>query len=602
MSGYRKSDLNAFVRIEDWQKSSGGNTCKAKRVRDEAIVFIKQYTSLKEPIHDSSTSQALYEKKMEKFERLVQIRSKVNQLMREVSGRGGNIIIPYEEFVCDHLYTEVSEFIPGLMPPEKILALSDKEKLQFIMTAVNALSVVHDKHVIHIDIKPANVIAVLNAYDKSKTMAVAKIIDFDNSLLSDLPVPFETGGDQIYQSPELAYYNDSEGDPEAAKLISEKTDIFSMGLTMHYYLSGGKLPGYTSIAEPGMRKRIEEKERKGKLVYSWEVLLGDGSLVMDSSLPKPIADIIEKMTVCEPEKRPSCKEVFSLLSSVLSHGGKKVEDRFDPPRSSDAITWNLDKLRADGYTGIHYSPSMRGYELTKNAEVIKRMDVFKLKSMGYAAEEVIPDAFDAPASKDGITWDTERLKHMGYTGIHIMPDGKYSITQDGRSMMTCDVSYLIDHQFAKRVDSPAPPHRTPAPEPSPKPAPAPVNGFDEPDANDGILCWDIDRLRRRGYTGIQSLGDGQYALISDGKQRGIYKASRLIQLKHAIPGRKKEEDSFETPDPEDGIVSWNEEKLRGRGYTGIHAIGGGKYILIMNGRSQGEYSKEKLIRLGYALI
>lgn len=602
MPTYRKSDLSAFVINEkDWEKSSGGNTCKAKRKRDGAIVFIKQYTSLKEPIHDPSTSDALYAKKMEKFDRLVQVRSEVNQLMRDVSGRGGNIVVPYEEFVCDHLYTEVSEFIPGLMRPEEILALSDKEKLQFIMTAVNALSVVHDKHVIHIDIKPPNVIAVRNSYG----IAVGKIIDFDNSLLADLPVPNETGGDQIYQSPELAYYNDSEGDPDVAKLISEKTDIFSMGLTMHYYLTGGKLPGYTGISESGMKRRIEEKEGKRKPVFSWEVLLGDGSLVMDPSLQKPIADIIAKMTVCEPDKRPSCKEVFSLLSSVLSRGGKTVEDRFDAPRASDAISWNEAKLRADGYTGIHYSSSMRGYELTKNGEVIKRIDVTKLKRMGYAIEEAISDTFDAPATKDDIIWDIERLKRMGYTGIHIMPDGKYSITQNRRSMMTCDVSYLIAHKFAKRTGSSTPlpdptPHPIPTPIPSPKPVPMTVSGFDEPDPNDGILRWDIDRLRSRNYTGVQALGGGKYALMSEGKQRGVYEAKRLIQLKYAIAGRKKEEDVFESPDPADGITNWNEEKLRRRGYTGIHSVGGGKYILIMNGRSQGEYDKERLLRLGYA--
>ena len=51
------------------------------------------------------------------------------------------------------------------------------------------------------------------------------------------------------------------------------------------------------IISKNLSKWIEEKEGKRKPVFSWEVLLGDGSLVMDSSLQKPIADIIAKMTV-----------------------------------------------------------------------------------------------------------------------------------------------------------------------------------------------------------------------------------------------------------------------------------------------------------------
>ena len=531
MPEYRISDLSAFeINEADWNKSSGGNTCKAKRIRDGAPVFIKRYTGFKEPIHDASTSDAVYAKRMEKFEHMVQVRSKVNRLMREVSGRGGNIIIPYDEFVCDHMYTEVSDFIPGLMRPEEILGLSDKDKLMFIMTAVNALSAVHERHVIHVDIKPPNVIAVRN----SRGMAVGKIIDFDSSLLSDQPIPPEITSDQIYQSPEQAWYNDSEGDPDAAKLVSEKTDIFSMGMTLHYYLTGGKLPGYTGVSEPGTKERIEKKEGNGQPVFCWEVLLGDGALVMDPSLKKPIAYIIAKMTLCNPEKRPGCKEVFTFLQSVKSG----TAFHFERPKGTDAITWNEEKLLDDGYTEIQSSRLAGAYELAKFGGVVTRMTVADLKRNGYAVE--------------GTGTST------GSSGTSTGSSGTGTV----------------------------------------RPGP-----WDDPDPKDGIKCWDEERIKSRGYTGIRALGGGKYALIRDGRAMGEYEARRLILLKYAIAGRitRPEEDVFEKPDSADGIAGWNEEKMRSRGYTGVHSIGGGKYILISHGRNQGEYDKDRLLRLGYGI-
>lgn len=590
MAAYKTKDLSGFeIGEKGWEDSSGGKMCKAKRKSDGATVFIKQYMGTKEPERDESTPPDIFAKRMKAFERQVEIRSDVNGRLRAISGKGGNIIVPYEEFVCDHRYTEVSEFVPGLMKPEEILKLSKEEKLILIKTAVNALQAVHATGIIHIDIKPPNVIAVRNDYG----YVVGKIIDFDSSLLKDLPVPSETGGDQTYQSPELAYYNNSEGDPEAAKLISEKTDIFSLGLTLHYYLSGGRLPGYSGVKEPSMKRRIEKKEAAHKPVFAWEVLLGDGTLVMDSSLPKEYVSIIAEMTQGDPARRPNYQTVIARLN-----GEEAAEDTFFAPQPSDLIEWDEAKLTADGFTGIRYSKAQRKYELIKNGSVAKLIDASTLKRLGYAKAKAADDQFEDPRPEDGIAWDIPLMQKKGYTGVHPAAGGKYSLTNNGKTLTNATVDFLIRQKFAKKTGGAAP-ALSPAPDPA-KPEEG-KTGYDEPDPADGILRWDTDRLKLRNYTGLVRLGGGKYRLYTGKYAQGTYTAERLIALKYAIPGTKKEADSFDPPDPADGIRAWDEEKLKRRGYTGIRALGGGKYMLIIHGRNQGEKDVEKLVRLGYAL-
>ena len=44
MPDYRKGTLDGFnIGSDGWEKSSGGNTCKATRKKDGATVFLKQY-------------------------------------------------------------------------------------------------------------------------------------------------------------------------------------------------------------------------------------------------------------------------------------------------------------------------------------------------------------------------------------------------------------------------------------------------------------------------------------------------------------------------------------------------------------------------------
>lgn len=102
------------------------------------------------------------------------------------------------------------------------------------------------------------------------------------------------------------------------------------------------------------------------------------------------------------------------------------------------------------------------------------------------------------------------------------------------------------------------------------------------------------------YTGIRCLGGGKYRLFMGSADQGVYTAEKLLSLRYANPGSpKKEEDTFDDPDPADGITSWNLDKLRSRNYTGIKSLGDGKYMMISDGRSQGIYGADKLLRLGY---
>ena len=143
----------------------------------------------------------------------------------------------------------------------------------------------------------------LNANEKT----VVKLINFDGSyFLNDKDTLIAV--DEVYSSPELyAFYYDEGADPELRAKLTEKSDIFSLGLIFHKYLSG-ELP--IGIEIP--------KEIKATDLHCSQVLLCGGKLEISNKITGSIERLlIQDMIELDPQKRPSALQVLMRLKGVL---------------------------------------------------------------------------------------------------------------------------------------------------------------------------------------------------------------------------------------------------------------------------------------------
>ncbi|UWU51006.1 Protein kinase domain-containing protein [Limnospira platensis C1] len=184
--------------------------------------------------------------------------------------------------------------------------LPEKDRLFAMMTAAFALSILHDKQIIHFDIKPDNIL--VHKYGET---SIAKIIDFDDSLFVGKINHEEITGDTTYYSPELNEYKKTEGKTAPPNCQS---DIFALGLVFCQYWTG-KLPDHESgsAAEAVLKgkKLVVGNHKKSRVRTNIK------------SAPKihekpSIIKLIEDMLSLEHTQRPSAIEVHSRLKQIVN--------------------------------------------------------------------------------------------------------------------------------------------------------------------------------------------------------------------------------------------------------------------------------------------
>lgn len=167
-------------------------------------------------------------------------------------------------------------------------SLTYRHKLLFMLDISRAISFLHDRGVIHRDIKSTNIMV---------RDGLAKIIDFSESRHRDVSSMTVVGTPQ-YIAPEMLT-----GGPSAQ--YSYKVDIFSMGILFWEILHDGQLiyPSQYSIAQilraihNGYRPRI------------------------DTDMDEQMINLITRMWSNNVSERPTAKEVLCELEEYLSTQG-----------------------------------------------------------------------------------------------------------------------------------------------------------------------------------------------------------------------------------------------------------------------------------------
>ena len=170
--------------------------------------------------------------------------------------------------------------------------LDPVESTRIVLGIARALKYLEQHHLVHRDVKPANII--VNS-DK-----VAKLVDFGIVKMTDRTCSLTTDGiilgTPYYLSPEQTYQTD----------VDIRSDIYCLGAT-YYHMVIGEVPFPGDNPIDVIQKRLVKSPKPGKV---------------KPDLPKPIGNVIEKMMSKSAKKRHvSAAELVSELEDVLKKIG-----------------------------------------------------------------------------------------------------------------------------------------------------------------------------------------------------------------------------------------------------------------------------------------
>lgn len=120
--------------------------------------------------------------------------------------------------------------------------LSEEVATRYILQVANALKYIHERHMNHLDVKPGNI--MLNENDN------VILIDFGLSKQYDVSTGHQTSTTPVGISHGYAPIEQYKEGGVAE--FSPETDIYSLGATFYYLLTGVRPPGSLEISEDGL--------------------------------------------------------------------------------------------------------------------------------------------------------------------------------------------------------------------------------------------------------------------------------------------------------------------------------------------------------------
>lgn len=196
-----------------------------------------------------------------------------------------NIVGIYDVGEENGMYYIVMELVDGITLKKYIEEkgkLSVKEAVGIALQIANGLEAAHSNHIIHRDIKPQNILIARDGTTKVTDFGIAKAA-------SSNTITANAMGSVHYISPEQARGGYSD----------EKSDIYSLGVTMYEMLSG-TLPFNGESAVAIALAHIQEEA----------VPLA----ALDATIPKGISNIVNKCMQKKTELRYSC--VADLIADL----------------------------------------------------------------------------------------------------------------------------------------------------------------------------------------------------------------------------------------------------------------------------------------------
>ena len=232
-----------------------------------------------------------------------------------------NIIDIHDAFEENNTAYYVMEYIEGVSLHDCVAqqgALSESDAIKYIRAIAGALNYIHQRKIMHLDVKPANI--MLRTNDKCAILidfGLSKQYDSEGNQTSSTPVGISHG-----YAPMEQYISGG------IKEFSPETDIYSLGATLYNLATGKVPPQAAAIASDGLptlpttlsanvRKAIEcamEDKRKNR-PHSIEEFLN----ILDKGL----------------DTTPQPKSTADDKTEIMATGSAKTEIKVEQPKTNN---------------------------------------------------------------------------------------------------------------------------------------------------------------------------------------------------------------------------------------------------------------------------
>jgi eukaryotic-like serine/threonine-protein kinase len=286
--------INGYRIMEDFRVVGAGLSKWTFAAKGGREYFIKEFLSPTFPDEHAPGSAQTKMRKRQRCAAFERHHRRVQAALAEVSGLGGNLIVTLDFFRWKAKYYKVTEKVEvaGLEPAD-VAALAFPDQLVLLKTVAHSLRILHDRGIVHGDLKPSNVLI-----KRTELGYTTKLIDFDNAYLAgEPPPPEEIVGTMSYYSPELVGYIQETG--TAAAELTQKADIFALGLIYAEYLTGAPPAFDPAHQYAGVAARAGEVLR-----------------LPPASLPTPVVELVDRMLLADPTVRPTIAETHTTLMAI----------------------------------------------------------------------------------------------------------------------------------------------------------------------------------------------------------------------------------------------------------------------------------------------
>ena len=182
-------------------------------------------------------------------------------------------------------------------------SLSIKEKNQIMLGILHGLESIHRKRLIHLDLKPDNILISNNKDALISDFGVSKYLKKSRDYLKTRDLE-KTGISPYLIPPEMLNVK--------KKHVSRRTDIWQLGLLMFSLYSDTLLEDIAGFTKTDLLNRNELP------ITKYYASIEDGTLLKKSDkIPKQIYNIIEKCLKVNPEERYSnVSEIHNLFIDI----------------------------------------------------------------------------------------------------------------------------------------------------------------------------------------------------------------------------------------------------------------------------------------------
>jgi eukaryotic-like serine/threonine-protein kinase len=287
--------INGYTILEDFRVVGAGLSKWTFAAKDGREYFIKEFLSPTYPDEHAPGSAQTKMRKRQRCQAFERHHRRINEALAEISGVGGNLIVTLAFFRWGAKYYKVTEKVEvASLEPADVAALPFPEQLVLLKTVAHSLRILHDRGIVHGDLKPSNVLI-----KRTELGYTTKLIDFDNAYLAgEPPPPDEIVGTMNYYAPELVGYIQQTG--TAASQLTQKADIFTLGLIYAEYLTGA-LPAFDAA----------NHQYAGVAAHAGKILR-----LPPISLPAPVVELVDRMLLADPAARPTIAETHTTLMGI----------------------------------------------------------------------------------------------------------------------------------------------------------------------------------------------------------------------------------------------------------------------------------------------